>query len=152
MKICEKCGFENPDTYKTCGKCYALLGEKSEIVSTDEFFKKLDRKDKIKNIIDIAVMIIYALIYIPFFVLTYKKTDSAELVLYLLILLVLPLLVYYLSVFKADFMFKLHHTHIISDVDSVQPTSWYYTSNKIGGYLVLIIGIVGIIKIYTSLR
>lgn len=151
MKICGKCGFENPDTYTTCAKCYSMLEEKSSEITTEAFFKKLDKKDKIKNIIHYVIMAIYLIIVIPFFVLCVKTEDDASLAFFLLFILSVCLITYYLSVFHPDAMFKISHISVISNIDDVQPSDWYYMTSTFGGYVCLAIGIFTVIRLYTIL-
>ena len=150
MKICQQCKFENPDSEAVCQKCYASLSgvessDSSEI--TEEFFAKIERKDKITKFIHTALIPLYYLICLPLSVRFYLKIKTAGVL--FLIFLFLPLL-YWFSIFKPEAMFYLQHMFEIDNIDEVEISDWYYTSSRIGGYIILAFGIFAVIRISVS--
>ena len=150
MKICPECSFENPDTESVCQKCYASLSDiysSDSSEKTEEFFAKIERKEKILKFIHIALIPLYYAICLPLSVMCYLKIKTAGVL--FLIFLFLPLL-YYFSIFKPEAIFYLQHMFEIDNIDEVEISDWYYISSRFGGYLILAFGIFAIIRISVS--
>lgn len=150
MKICSQCGFENSNSEAVCQKCYASLSEVEASDSsekTKEFFAKIERKEKILKFIHIALIPLYYAVCLPLSVMCYLKIKTAGVL--FLVFLFLPLL-YWFSIFKPEAMFYLQHMFEIDNIDDVEISDWYYTSSRIGGYLILVFGIFAIIRISVS--
>lgn len=140
MKICPKCGMNNKDDAKLCMECSASLHciNVKEACNTEEFFACEERKDRRKKRIHLLMIPLYYVIYITFFVLCLLKTTES------IVLLLIPLLfpaLYYLSIFHPDAIFRFQHMFDISNLEDVEPSDWYYFSSKLGGYLILVLGL-----------
>ncbi len=141
MKVCKKCGFENPNANVTCQSCFAVLDQTESKKTSKAFFEKLEKKEKRKRQFHYVLMILYLLITIPLWVLSIVQGPVPLGAMLLELLLILfCLLSYYLSLFHPDFLFELSHMFSISNLHAVQPSDWYYISTAISGYLFLGIG------------
>lgn len=149
MKKCKKCGCENPNTANVCEKCYNILDDEISKETSEKFFKKLERKEKIINIINYALLVIYFIIVAPLFYISAKAMGSlgAGLVLFFLLLVIIPVM-FYTSIFHPDILFEITYTNVISNIRDAQPSDWYYTTTSISAYLFLGLGIFIIAKIF----
>lgn len=149
MKKCKKCGFENPNSNSTCENCYGVLdGEISEETS-EKFFKKLERKEKIINFINYSLLVIYFIVVLSLFVVTVKAMGSlgAGLVLFSLLIVIIPVM-FYTSIFHPDALFEITYVNTISNISDVQPSDWYYTTTMWSAYLFLGFGVFLVLKLY----
>lgn len=151
MKICKKCGYENSDSLNTCENCYALLDDEKSKATSEAFFKKLDRKEKIKNIINYSLLLIYFLIVIPLYAVFVSKTGNfgVSLLLFCLFFIVIPV-GYYTSVFKPDILFELSYTNVISNIADAKPSDWYYTTTLWSAYILLGFGVFIAVMLYLN--
>ena len=142
MKKCPKCGTINFDNMTLCENCFAHISEvESESTNViDKIMLKEEKNEKFRQVFHIMLVVIYYAVYIPLFIICFKKSTHISLGI-LLLPAFFPLL-YYLSVFKAEAMFKLSHMFHIDNIDDVRISDWYYFISKIGGYMVLLMGIV----------
>jgi len=149
MKKCNKCGYENPNRVSVCEKCYGVLDNKISQETSDAFFKKLERKEKIIKIINYALLIIYFIVIAPLFFVSAKAMGSfgAGLIFFFLLFVLIPVL-YYASIFHPDALFELTYMHVISNISDAQPSDWFYTTTKWTAYLFLGLGIFMIVKVY----
>lgn len=149
MKKCKKCGCENPNNVNVCENCYNILDDEISKETSEKFFKKLERKEKIINIINYALLVIYFIIVAPLFYISAEAMGSlgAGLVLFFLLLVIIPVM-FYTSVFHPDILFELTYTNVISNIRDAQPSDWYYTTTSISAYLFLGLGIFLIVKLY----
>lgn len=152
MKICDKCGFENPDSAKSCEQCCNLLldcdSESSENI-LEEIFVKQEKAEKKKRILKRIPVFVYSLIYIPIYI-KCLIADS-ECFFSLLFFLFFPLLGYCLLAFKAEALFKFQHILHIDNIDDVEVSDWYVFSSFIAGILLLSMGLFVIISTYISM-
>lgn len=149
MKQCKKCGYENPNSVNICEKCYNILDNEISKETSEKFFKKLEIKERIINIINYSLLVIYFIIVAPLFFVSVKAMGSlgAGLVLFFLLLVIFPVM-YYTSLFHPDILFEITYINAISNISDAQPSDWYYTTTKWTAYLILGIGIFIIAKIY----
>lgn len=149
MKKCNKCGYENPNRVSVCEKCYGVLDNTIIEETSEKFFKKLERKEKVIKIINYALLIIYFIVVAPLFIVSAKTMGSigAGLIFFFLLFVLIPVM-FYASIFHPDALFELTYMNVISNVSDVQPSDWFYTTTKWTAYLFLGIGIVMIVKIY----
>lgn len=149
MKKCKKCGYENLNSINVCENCYNVLDNKPSDETSEKFFKKLERKEKIINMINISLLILYFIIVLPMFYFSVKTMGhlGSGLVLFFLIIVIIPVL-YYTSIFHPDALFEITYTNAISNISDAQPSDWYYTTTKWSAYLFLAFGIFIIAKIY----
>ena len=106
-------------------------------------------KERIINIINYSLLVIYFIIVAPLFFVSVKAMGSlgAGLVLFFLLLVIFPVM-YYTSLFHPDILFEITYMNAISNISDAQPSDWYYTTTKWTAYLILGIGIFIIAKIY----
>ncbi len=142
MKSCPKCKTLNFDNAALCENCSAYLGDVEPDVTDvlEEIMQEEEKNERFWKIFHILLVVIYYAIYIPLFVICFKKSNHTP-VGVLLLPAIFPLF-YYLSVFKAEAMFKLSHIFQIDNIDDVHISDWYYVSSKIGGYIILVMGLV----------
>ena len=144
MKICPWCQTQNPDSAVLCVECMNSIGgiapepkDYSENFIND-FFKKEEICDRRHSFFLKLVMLFYCIICIPVYVLIAINNGPFFLV---VIITLFFLTGYYLCVFKAEFLFKLNHFTCIDNIDDVEISDYYFLSNKIGGFLMLVAGI-----------
>ncbi len=149
MKKCNKCGYENPNTESVCENCYSVLDNKISEETSEEFFKKLERKEKIIKIINYVLLIIYFIVVAPLFFISAKAMGSfgAGLIFFFLLFVLIPVM-FYASIFHPDALFELTYMNVISNISDAQPSDWFYTTTKWTAYLFLGLGIFMIVKIY----
>ena len=149
MKKCKKCGCENPNNVNVCENCYNILDDEISKETSEKFFKRLERKEKIISIINYALLLIYFIIVAPLFYISVQAMGSlgAGLVLFFLLLVIIPVM-FYTSIFHPDILFELTYTNVISNVSDAQPSDWYYTTTSISAYLFLGLCIFLIVKLY----
>ena len=152
MKKCRKCGCENPDNMMVCENCYSHLGEERSEETSEKFFKKLERKEKIKKAINYALLVIYFLIVAPLYYMTVKITGSIAiaLIMFCFLLILIPVM-FYTSLFHPDTLFMLTYFHMISNIEEAEPSDWFYISTGISAYVLLGLGIFIIVKLYFGL-
>ncbi len=146
MKKCPKCELMNFDNATLCESCSAYIAD-VEADSTDvleQIMQEEEKNERFWKIFHILLVVIYYAIYIPLFAVCFRKSGSTP-VDVLLLPAIFPLF-YYLSVFKAEAMFKLSHIFQIDNIDDVHVSEWYHITSKIGGYIILIMGIVCMIN------
>lgn len=151
MKICERCGFENYGEVPSCGKCGASLMHIKKTEDGDQaeaFFVRQERKEKRQRMINMLLIPLYYLIYIPFYILCIRCEEESFGVLFFPLLF--PIL-YYLLNFKAEWLFKIDHMHLIDNLDQVEISDYYYITSKIGAYLLLAAGVFIVIWSYVSM-
>ena len=152
MRICHKCGFENPDSSKSCEHCFSVLlnsVSQSDEKLLEKFFEKQERKERKNKIFKTIPLPVYALIYLPIYI-KCVLLDS-ECLSSLLFFLLFPIIGYYLLAFKAEALFKLQHIFQIDNIDDVEVSDWYIFSSLIAGILLLIIGLFVVISTCISL-
>lgn len=151
MKKCKKCGCENPNSVTVCENCYSILDNEKSQETSEKFFKKLERKEKIINIINYFLLVLYFIIVTPLFFISAKAMGSfgAGLLFFFLLLVLIPL-TFYASLFHPDFLFEITYMNVISNISDAQPSDWYYTTTTWSSYLILGLGIFMIVRIYLS--
>ena len=152
MKKCKKCGCENPNSVNVCENCYNVLDNEISKETSEKFFEKIERKEKIINFINYLLLAVYFIVVIPLFYITAKETGNlgVSLVLFSLLIIVIPVL-YYTSIFHPDILFEITYMHVISNIDDAQPSDWFYTSSKWTAYIFLGLGIFLIVKLYLGI-
>ena len=144
MKKCTDCGFENSNNATLCESCFSPLGEISDITS-EEFFEEYERKERRKErrkeLINYGILGVYGVVVLVFFIMGIVSSLAFPVLITELIVSVICGVVYYLSLFHSDLLFKMSNIHMIYNIDDVQPSDWYYTSTAFGGYLALITGV-----------
>lgn len=145
MKICPYCQTQNPDGAVLCTECMQSIGDVVPVREdgaesvVNEFFEKEEKRDKLKAFLWQLPILLYYVIYIPLYILTVKKDSE------LFGVMLLPLLfggLYYLLVFKAEFLFKFNHMFDIDNIDEVHVSDMYVFSSKISGVVMLVAGLV----------
>ncbi len=141
MKKCPKCGTMNFDNLTLCENCSAYINdvEPDSTNVIEEIMIKEEKNEKFWRFFHTMLAVIYYAVYIPLFVICFRKSTHTP-IFVLLLPAIFPLF-YYLSVFKADTMFKLSHIFQIDNIEDVNVSDWYYFTSKIGGYIILIMGI-----------
>lgn len=152
MKKCKKCGYENPDNMTVCENCYSHLDDESSGETSEKFFKKLERKEKIKKVINYALLVAYFLIVTPLFLISSHMMGSLgiALLLFVFLLIIIPVM-FYTSLFHPDTLFMFTYFHMISNIEETEPSDWFYISTAISAYAFLILGLFIIIKLYFEL-
>ena len=150
MKKCKKCGWENADILSVCENCYGLLDDERSGETAEKFFKKLERKEKIKAIINYSLIVIYFIIVAPLFVITVKTIGSLGVALVLFFFYLLMPVFFYTSVFHPDILFELTYMHMISNIHDAQPSDWFYTTASLTAYLFLALGIFVAVMLYVK--
>ena len=145
MKICKDCGYENPNSANACEKCSNILDDEIIEVTTEDFFKKRERKEKITKQINYLLLIIYYILTILLYFIIAKNEIGAEnigfgILLFFMLFVVFPGM-YYLSVFHPDVIFEFSHIADISNISDVQPSDWFYFTTRLSGYIFLGLGI-----------
>ncbi len=143
MKKCSKCNFENPDSRTICENCFSSLA-KAQIIddNAEEFFAKMEKKEKRQKAFNLALIPIYIVICTVLLVLTLLSGKySGDIAVFYVVALVLCGL-YYFSIFHSDTLFKIEHITVIANIDDAKPSDWYNITQKIGAYVGLIFGIV----------
>ena len=148
MKKCKKCGWENADSLSICEKCYGLLDDEKSGETAEKFFAKLERREKIKAIINYSLIVIYFIIVAPLYVITVKEIGSLGVALVLFFFYLLMPIFFYTSIFHPDTLFELSYTHIISNIHDAQPSDWFYTTTTWSAYIFLGLGIFMAVKLY----
>lgn len=148
MKKCKKCGCENSNSRMVCEKCYSFLGDEKSGETSETFFKKLERKEKIINLINYLLIALYFIIVTPLFILSARAMESlgAGIVIFFF-LLILPIM-FYMSIFHPDVLFELSYMHMISNIDDAQPSDWFYITTRWSAYLFLGLGIFIMVWLY----
>lgn len=142
MKICHKCGLENPDSAKSCEHCFSVLLNSvsvSDEKALEEFFEKEEKKEKRHSVLKTLPVPIYLIIYLPIYIKCILLDGACFFS--LLLFMLFPILSYYLLAFKAETLFKLQHIFDISNIDDVEVSDWYIFSSLIAGILFLVIGL-----------
>lgn len=151
MKICQHCGSMNSEQKTLCSSCGGQLSGDSTQGKKfmNDFFQKEERKEKRKLLFQKVVLLLYFFITVPIFILCVIREPQ----LWWLLLLCEALFggMYYLSVLKPKALFFLEHCMHVDNIESVEPSEWYYISNKIGGYLFLLFGMGMMIYVYCNL-
>lgn len=149
MKKCKKCGWENPNNINVCEQCYNILGKEINEEAGEKFFKKLDKKEKIINILNYALLSIYLIIVIPLFYISAKEIGSVgtNVILFILLIVVIPI-VFYMSIFHPDILFEISYMNVISNIRDAQPSDWFYITTNWTAYLILACGIFITLRIY----
>ena len=152
MKKCKKCGYENSDNMTVCESCYSHLDDEKSGETSEKFFKKLERKEKIKKTINYALLVIYFLIVAPLFFISAQIIGNIglALLLFLFLLIIIPVM-FYTSLFHPDTLFMFTYFNMISNIEETKPSDWFYTSTEISAYIFLILGIFLIVRLYTGL-
>ncbi len=152
MRICHKCGLENPDSAKSCERCFSVLlnsASQSDEKRLAEFFEKQEKKERRNQIFKTIPIPVYVLIYLPVYIkCVLLNTDY---IFSLLFFLLFPTVGYYLLAFKAEALFKLQHIFHIDNIDDVEVSDWYIFSSLIAGISLLIIGLFVVISTCISL-
>jgi len=88
-------------------------------------------------------------VVIPLFILSAKAMGhlGAGLILFFLFLVLVPV-VFYVSIFHPDALFELTYMSAISNISEAQPSDWYYITTKCSAYILLVLGIGMIVKIF----
>ena len=149
MKKCKECGYENPNSVSVCEECYSVLDDEISEETSEEFFKKLERKEKIIHVIHYALLVIYFIVVVPLFFISAKAMGhfGAGLILFFLLLVLIPVM-FYASIFHPDALFELTYMNAISNISDAEPSDWYYITTKWTAYLFLGLGIFIVAKIY----
>ena len=139
MKICPKCGADNPNTATFCSECLFPFIDTKPTIETDSeiFFRQEEKRQRHRKTLALLVIPIYYIVYISFSI---KYIMDGSWFCALLFPLIFPIL-YYLMMFKADCLFKLEHILDIDNIDNVNISDWYYMGNKIGAALLIIMGL-----------
>lgn len=149
MKKCSKCGYENSNRVSVCEKCYGVLDNTIIEETSEEFFQKLERKERVIKFTNYALLFIYFIVVAPLFIVSANAMGSlgAGLIFFFLLFVLIPVL-FYASIFHPDALFELTYMNVISNISDAQPSDWFYITTKWTAYLFLGIGIVMIAKIY----
>ncbi len=152
MKKCKKCGFENSDNLTVCESCYSHLGDEKSKDTSENFFKKLERKEKITRIVNYSLLIVYFAIVTPLFFISAHIMGSLALALLLFsfLLIIIPVM-FYTSLFHPDTIFMFTYFNMISNIGEAKPSDWFYISTAISAYIFLILGIFLIVRLYFGL-
>lgn len=149
MKICPKCGENNPDSAKLCAACFASLAESVKpAFDSEEFFLREEKRDRRKRRIHLLLIPLYYVVYLLFFILC--CIENGGVVGLLLIPLLFPAL-FYLFVFHPDALFAFQHMFDIDNLHDVQISDWYYFTSRLSGYFFLILGLFLVISNYIGL-
>ncbi len=148
MKKCKKCGWENSDSLSVCENCYGLLDDEKSAETSEVFFKRLERKEKITATINYALIILYFIIVAPLFVITMREIGSLGIALVLFFFYLIIPVYFYTAIFHPDILFELSYVHIISNIHDAQPSDWFYTTTAWSAYFCLGIGIFMAVKLY----
>lgn len=151
MKKCKKCGFENANIATVCENCYSPVEDEISSETSEVFFRKLERKEKIINFINYSLLVLYFIIVAPLYVISIKEIGHLGLGLGLFFILLFMPIAFYLSLFHPDILFEMSYTNVISNISDAQPSDWFYTTTKWSGYLFLGLGVFIIAKIYLGL-
>ena len=151
MKKCKKCEYENISSATVCENCYSPLEDEISSETSEAFFKKLDRKEKIINFINYSLLVLYFIIVVPLYVISVKEIGHLGVGIFLFIFLLFMPIAFYLSLFHPDILFEISYTHMISNISDAQPSDWFYTTTKWSGYLFLGLGVFVILKLYFGL-
>lgn len=144
MKICPYCQSQNPDSAVLCTECMNSIGGikpepenySDEIVN--KIFEKEERKEKCQSIIQYIALIIYFVVCISAYISLIVHNGPFYPLIFVTLILGLG---YYLCVFKPRFLFMLEHISCIDNIDDVDISDWYFISNKISGFCMLLFGI-----------
>lgn len=149
MKKCHKCGTENPNSVNICENCYNILNDEVSNHTSEDFFKKVERKDRIVNIINYILLILYFIIVVPLFYISVKTIGSfgVGLVFFFLLIVIIPVM-FYASIFHPDILFELSYMNVISNIKDANPSDWFYLSTQWAAYLFLGLGVFIIVKIF----
>ena len=144
MKICPKCKAENPDAAVSCGECLSPFTGAEPTVRTDSeaFFLREEKRQRRRKTLALLPIPAYYVAYIAFSV---KYILDGSWFAELLFPLLFPIL-YYLMMFKAEWLFKLEHFLDIDNIDNVDISDWYFMGNRIGAVLLLLAGLALIVS------
>lgn len=153
MKTCPKCHTDHADSAVHCILCGASLETVDKNINAgeyvEEYLNREEQKEKRKRRIPYLALGLFTALYIALSVMYFVQQGMK----YFFAVFFTYLLCAVFFLFSAVYpkvLFIIEHFTKIENIDTAEPSEWYYISSKIGGYIILVLGIVFLLRLLYS--